>query len=62
MIWDDDNLKAIGVKKSTKKYTIRVDEPFTVTTDQDIFFSFRSVLIRNKIKFTETIEEEICKN
>jgi len=62
MIWDDDNLKAIGVKKNTKKYTIQVDEPFIVTMDQDKFFAFKSVLIRNKIKFTETIEEEICKN
>jgi hypothetical protein len=63
-IWDDGNLKAIGAKKSQKVYSIKVDVPFVVSIDdQERFFNFRSVLIRNSIPFTvvET-EDKICKN
>ena len=49
-IWDDGNLKAIGAVKSKKVYSIKVDNPFVVTMDeQEKFFNFRSVLIRNGI-------------
>jgi len=62
-IWDEANLKAIGSKKSSKKYTITVNTPIVVTTDnQEKYFSFRSVLIQNNIQFTVSETEEICKN
>jgi hypothetical protein len=60
-IWDEGNLKALGIKKETKKYHIKIDVSIDVTIDdQEKFFNFRSVLIRNSIPFTVT--EEICKN
>jgi len=66
LIWDEGNLRAIGSKKDTKRYTIEVNEPFSLTIiDQDVFYTLRSLLIRNKIKFTEQIidkEDDICKN
>ena len=62
-IWNDGNLKALGIKKDTKKHIITVNVPFTVTiTDQDKYYNFRSILIRNDIPFTESEEMEISKN
>lgn len=63
-IWDEGNLRAIGAKKSKKTYTIKVESPFVVTIDeQEKFFNFRSVLIRNGIPFiVSESEDEICKN
>jgi hypothetical protein len=52
-IWDESNLRAIGAKKDKKEYVISVEKPFTVKIDdQEKFFNFRSVLIRNDIPFT----------
>jgi hypothetical protein len=62
-IWDEGNLKALGIKKETKKYTIKIDGPITVTiSEQEKYFNFRSVLIRNDIPVIESVEENVCKN
>lgn len=62
-IWDDGNLKAIGVKTTKKTYKINVDVPISVFIDEDHFYNFRSVLLRNNIPFKEEIQEsKILKN
>jgi hypothetical protein len=52
-IWDESNLKAIGAKKDQEEYIITVEKPFVVKIhNQENFYNFRSVLIRNDIPFT----------
>ena len=55
-LWDEDNLKAVGVKKDATVYKITINTPVELTTtNPDLFYSTRSILLRNNIEFNEFI-------
>lgn len=59
MLWDDGNLKAIGALKAKKTYRILIDKPVElITTDSEIYYATRSMLLRNNVEFKEFIINE----